>query len=75
MVIVQPDQSLAFGDDYAIDNIHYNTRPASGATLCSVLGDDRKPLLLDQDSFRFDGARVSRPGTVLTLLPSQSGGT
>jgi YVTN family beta-propeller protein len=41
----------------------------SVTTLCSTLGDDRSPWLLDQDVFRFTGAKDEKVTLTLTSLP------
>ena len=37
-IVIQPDQSLPFGDDYTIDNIHYNTAPVPEPATLLLLG-------------------------------------
>jgi hypothetical protein len=37
-IIIQPDQSQPFGDDYAIDNVHYNAAPVPEPTTLLLLG-------------------------------------
>ena len=48
-----------------------DTHPSTVVTLCSVLGDDRKPSVLDQDVFRFDGTKGER---VTITLAKEVGG-
>ena len=48
-----------------------DTHPSTVVTLCSVLGDDRKPSSLDQDVFRFDGTKGER---VTITLAKEVGG-
>jgi hypothetical protein len=38
MILVQPDQSLASGDDYVIDNIRYNATPVPEPGTLLLLG-------------------------------------
>jgi hypothetical protein len=59
-------------DSSAPDSVTITVENAPGAGRpCSILGNDRSPSLLDQDVFRFDGAKGER--VVITLARDAAG--
>lgn len=64
--------TVSDGQGYGFDNMAVTVLKRA-ATLCSILGNDPKPSILDQDIFRFTGTKGEQIRILLEATPAGAG--